>query len=129
MRPRLGIDLDAPGDRAWEQLVDLRCWPGWGPSVRAARLTDGSRVLTAGARGAVRTPVGVWLPFRVEGWREDEARRSWSWRVAGAPATEHTVLDRGPGRCRVEMSVPWWGAPYLGVVAVALRRIRRLTAT
>ena len=129
MRPRLGIDVDAPAAAAWEQLVDLRCWPRWGPTVRAARLDDGSQVLSAGATGSVQTAVGVWLPFRVERWHEDDEVRLWSWRVGGAPATEHVVLARGPARCRVEMSVPWWGAAYLGVVAVALLRIRRLTAT
>ena len=129
MRPRLGIDVDAPAERAWEQLVDLRCWPRWGLTVRGARLDDGSEVLSAGATGAVQTALGVWLRFRVEHWREDDAVRSWSWRVAGVRATEHAVLARGPARCRVEMSVPWWGAAYLGVVAVALGRIRRLTAT
>jgi hypothetical protein len=40
-------------------------------------------------------------------------------------ATEHSVTATGPSRCRVEMSVPWWAPAYLGVVAVALRRIRR----
>ncbi|NPC97816.1 SRPBCC family protein [Nocardioides sp. zg-DK7169] len=126
MRPRLGIDVDAPGERAWEQLVDVRCWPRWGPTVRDARLDDGTYLLSAGATGSVQTAPGVWLPFRVERWREDESVRSWSWRVAGVPATEHTVIARGPSRCRVEMGVPWWGPPYLVVVAVALRRIRRL---
>ncbi|WP_166392053.1 SRPBCC family protein [Nocardioides ochotonae] len=129
MRPRLGIDVDAPAERAWEQLVDVRCWPRWGPTVRGARLDDGTQLLSAGATGEVQTSLGVWLRFRIEDWRAGDAVRAWSWRVAGAPATEHVVLARGPSRCRVEMSVPWWGAPYLGVVAVALLRIRRLTAT
>lgn len=49
----------------------------------------------------------------------------WSWSVAGVPATEHLVVDLGPSQCRVEMTVPWWAVSYLGIVAVALSRIRR----
>jgi hypothetical protein len=45
--------------------------------------------------------------------------------VAGVPATEHAVTAIGPSRCRVEMSVPLWAPAYLGVVRVALARIRR----
>jgi hypothetical protein len=93
--------------------------------VRSAHLDDGSGRLTAGASGSVQTTLGFWLPFRVECWRDDGPLRSWSWRVAGVPATEHFVIDQGPSRCRVEMSVPWWAVAYLGVVRLALTRIRR----
>lgn len=124
MRPRLGMDIAAPADLAWQQLVELKWWPIWGPTVRSARLDDGSARLSADATGSVQTAVGVRLPFQIEDWCDDEPTRSWSWRVAGVMATEHMVIDRGPAQCRVEMTVPLWGAPYLGVVAVALRRIR-----
>lgn len=126
MRPRLGIEVAASSEVAWEQLTDLGCWPQWGPTVRSARLADGSRRLSAGATGSVETVLGVWLPFEVEHWQVDESLRSWSWRVAGVPATEHLVIARGPSHCRVEMSVPWWAPSYLAVVRVGLTRIRRL---
>ena len=116
----------APSEVAWEQLVDLNCWSQWGPTVRSASLADGSRRLCAGATGSVETVLGVRLPFAVEHWQVDESLLSWSWRVAGVPATEHLVIARGPSRCRVEMSVPWWATAYLAVVHVALTRIRRL---
>ena len=130
MRPRLGIEIAAPSELAWDQLVELSCWPHWGPPVRSARLDDGSQRLSADATGSVQTVLGPWLPFRVEHWHigdqpVDGQLRSWSWRVGGVPATEHVVVRRGPSRCRVEMSTPWWAVSYLGVVAVALRRIRR----
>jgi hypothetical protein len=125
MRLSLGIDVAAPGRLAWEELTDLGCWPLWGPTVSAARLDDGTRRLRAGATGSVRTVGGLRLPFEVSDWSEDDHRRSWSWRVAGVPATSHAVLARGPSRCRVEMSVPWWASGYLAVVALALTRIRR----
>jgi hypothetical protein len=125
MRPTLGVDVAAPADLAWDQLVELGSWPRWGPTVRGARLDDGATRLHAGATGSVQTALGVWLPFRVDRWSDDGQWRSWSWRVAGVPATEHTVVTTGPSRCRVSMSVPWWAPGYLGVVAVALTRIRR----
>jgi hypothetical protein len=124
MRPALRIDVAAPAEQAWRELVDLDSWPHWGPTVRGARLDDGTRRLSAGSTGAVQTSVGLWLPFEVDGWHEDAERRSWSWRVAAVHATEHTVVSTGASTCRVEMNVPWPAAPYLGVVGLALMRIR-----
>lgn len=123
--PSRGVDVSAPADAAWHELVELDCWPHWGPSVRAARLDDGGRRLSAGVTGSVQTVAGPWLRFRIEDWHDDGATRTWSWRVAGVPATGHTVTSTGPASCRVEMSVPWWAPAYLGVVALALPRIRR----
>lgn len=125
VRPRLGIDVAAPAALAWHELVELDCWPHWGPSVRSARLDDGTGRLRAGATGSVQTALGVRLPFRIDEWSGDAPHRSWSWRVAGVPATGHSVITTGPAQCRVEMSVPWWAPAYLVVVALALRRIRR----
>lgn len=125
MRPSLGIDVAAPGELAWRELTELVNWPHWGPTVRAARLDDGGGSVSDGATGSVQTPVGVWLPFRVDHCHDAGPRRSWEWRVAGVPATAHHVIDRGPTLCRVEMSVPWFAPAYLAVVATALERIRR----
>ncbi len=126
MRPSLGIDVAASSERAWQELVELDRWPEWGPTVRGARLDDGARRLHSGATGSVQTTPGLWLTFVVDEWVDAGPRRVWSWSVAGVHATEHSVSARGPTRCRVEMSVPWWAPAYLGVVALALRNIRRL---
>jgi hypothetical protein len=129
MRPRLSTEVAAPADRVWDELVELDRWPAWGPTVRAARLDDGSRRLHRSASGAVQTTVGVWLPFQVDDWHDDGVRRAWSWRVAGVAATTHAVTAVDAERCRVEMTVPWWAPGYLGVVGLALRRIRRRAET
>src|SRR6478609_11763531 len=97
MRPTLGIDVAAPADRVWHELVELSCWPRWGPTVRSARLDDGTGRLYAGASGSVQTAVGVSLPFEVDGWCGDGPRRSWSWRVGGVHATDHSVTATGSG--------------------------------
>ena len=125
MRPTLGIDVAAPSELAWQELIQLGNWPHWGPTVRAAQLSDGGARLFDGATGSVQTPVGLWVPFRVDQWRDSGSHRMWSWRVAGVHATAHSVLTLGDSRCRVEMSVPWVAPAYLGVVALALKRIRR----
>src|SRR4051794_16003895 len=117
----LGIDVAAPIDVAWDALVGLDSWPQWGPSVRAALLDDGTRRLSAGAAGAVQTAAGFWLRFEVDEWSESPDQASWSWRVAGVPATVHRVASLAPSRCHVEMGLSRWALPYLSVLWIALR--------
>lgn len=111
----------APSDVVWSLLVDVEAWPRWGPTVRGARLRDASR-LQLGVRGHVRTAVGVRLPFEVTAF---DPGRSWTWQVAGVPATSHAVRPDGDG-CRVSMGAPLWAPAYLSVLAAALVRIDRM---
>ena len=112
--------IDAPADAVWNVLIDTDAWPRWGPTVAAAEL-DGA-LLTLGATGRVRTPVGVALPFTITDF--DPGRR-WAWSVAGVPATSHSVEPDGAG-CRASMAAPWWAPAYLPVLAIALARIDRM---
>lgn len=121
----LGVDVAAPRELVWQELIDLDRWPVWGPTVRAARLDGGGRELHADASGGVQTPVGLWLPFAVDDWRRDGATWLWSWRVGGVSATTHSVTAIDADRSRLEMAVPWWAPTYLGVIRIALARIRR----
>ena len=118
--------IDVPAGRAWELLVDVDRWPGWGPSVAAVEL-DGSgsgRRIRAGTTGRVRATVGPWVPFRITAFDEqDDGAGQWAWRVLGVPATGHQVEALGPERCRVGFAVPVWAAPYAVVCTLALRRI------
>ena len=109
--------IDAPADAVWKVLVDTDAWPKWGPTVSGGEVDGG--VLTLGATGRVRTPVGVELPFTIT---EFEDGRRWAWSVAGVPATAHAVQPDGNG-CRASMSAPWWAPAYLPVLAIALARI------
>jgi uncharacterized protein YndB with AHSA1/START domain len=120
--------IDAPAAVVWRVLTDLDQWPAWGPTVRAATLhrsDDADPGLMAGARGTITTIVGVDLPFEIT---EVTEGRSWSWQVAGVPATSHAVEPVAAARCRAGFGVPLPAAPYLAVCAVALRRIERLAA-
>ncbi len=127
-------EIAAPSERAWDLLVDVRRWPEWGPSVAEARLdrtspsgegTDdrgrgGRHRIGSGSTGQVRPVVGPWIRFEVTTFVQG---RSWSWRVAGVPATRHRVEALGADRCRVGFGVPVWAAPYAAVCVLALRRI------
>ena len=119
---RVHRDIPAPAGVVWDLLIDVRAWPQWGPSVRHAVLDgDGTR-LGPGSRGTVWTVAGVRLPFAVSGF---DPGRHWSWRVAGVPATGHTVTPTAAG-CRVVFEAPWWAPAYLTVCAVALTRIEKM---
>ena len=112
--------VPAPPAAAFELLVRTRSWPRWGPSVAAVEPADAR--IGLGTSGRVRTAVGVWLPFEVTAFDEG---RSWSWRVAGVPATGHRV-ELADGGCRLCLDVPIVAAPYLAVCHLALRRLARL---
>lgn len=115
------IDVDA--EQAWALLVDVRCWPQWGPTVAEARLDGGDHLIGSGSRGRLRPAVGPWVPFVIDRF---DPGRLWSWRVAGIPATSHRVEPLGDGHCRVGLAVPPLALPYAAVCAVALRRIAAL---
>ena len=121
------VDVPAPATWAWELITDTTRWPAWGPTVSAARLDDGGGTrIRLGSTGAVRTPLGLWLPFKVTAYEDAGVDRCWSWRVAGVPATSHRVTSMGPEACRVAFGVPWWAPAYLAVMEVGLRRVRSL---
>lgn len=121
----VGLDVDADADTVWDLLVTVDQWPMWGPSVRRARLDDGSARIDARATGTVWTSVGPRIPFRIDAWQDTGPVRHWSWHVAGLPATGHTVRVRGAG-CRVEMTAPSLLPMYAPVLWIALRRVRNL---
>lgn len=116
-------EIVAPAAAAWDLLTLVEHWPEWGPSVADVD-HDGERI-GPGSTGRVMPVVGPSLPFEVTHFEDG---RSWSWKVAGVPATGHLVEAIGTDRCRVGFSVPLVAAPYLVVCEVALRRIERALA-
>ena len=69
------------------------------------------------------TLLRVRLPFEITA-HTDGTR--WAWKVAGVPATDHTVQALGPERCRVGFGVPWPAAPYLAICRMALGRLESI---
>ena len=125
MCPKLTFSklLDAPAGRVWDLIIDTWTWPSWGPSVKAVKCRQ--RRITAGCQGRIKTPLGLWLPFRVTRF---EPERYWAWRVAGLAATGHQVDPLGPERCRLSFTVPAWAVGYGIVCRRALIGIDRLLA-
>ncbi len=113
--------VSAPAAIAWRLLTDTHAWPQWGPSVRAVEAP--TRFIDAGTRGRVQTTPGLWLPFLITDWQEG---RAWSWRVAGIPATGHTVSPTGPDTCRITFTIPTWAPFYVPVCRIALGRLAAL---
>jgi uncharacterized protein YndB with AHSA1/START domain len=122
MGPSVSREIASPPETAWRLLTHVDEWARWGPTVAGGTVDGG--VIGPGARGTVRTVVGVSLPFVVTAF---EPGRSWAWSVAGIPATRHRVTPTDGG-CVVSFEVPWWAPGYLAVCALALLRIERLAA-
>jgi hypothetical protein len=113
--------IEAPAGVLWELLTDLSRWPEWGPTVRSARLEGEG--LAAGARGTVTTVVGLDLGFEITEYSEGT---HWAWKVAGLPATDHSVEELSAESCRVGFGVPWPAVGYLTVCQVALHRLEAM---
>ena len=117
-------EIDAPATVLWRLLTDLDRWPEWGPSVRRAALHDDE--FGRGATGRLSTVAGIDVRFEITDFAEGS---SWGWKVAGIPATHHTVESLGAHRCRVGFGVPVLAAPYLAVCDVALRRLDAMASS
>ena len=139
--------IAAPASTVWGIFVDVDRWPEWGPSVRSAVLDGGAATpgpgsigpgsigpgsIGLGASGVVTTAVGARLRFEITAYEPlgsgPDGGGTWSWEVAGVPATDHTVVPLDESRCRAGFGVPLVAAPYLAVCRIALARIDRLAA-
>ncbi|XVH31089.1 SRPBCC family protein [Haloferacaceae archaeon DSL9] len=112
----VAAEVSAPADRAWDLLVDTARWTEWGPSISGVE-SDHRRV-RSGTKGRVRV-AEIWVPFVVDSC----ADRRWTWRIAGVPATGHSVRERGARRCRVAFEIPLAAGWYAPVCRSALDRI------
>lgn len=118
---RVARAIEAPAEDVWRLLSRPALWPTWGPSVRGVDF-EGAE-LGPGSCGRLRTPFGVWLPFRVTAF---EPGSYWAWSIGPVPATTHKVCPVSPTRCRVTFGVPLLAAPYSAICWLALRRLVRL---
>jgi hypothetical protein len=105
----------------WNIVTDTVQWVRWGPSIRAVACPE--RYIRPGSKGRVQTALGFWLPFEVTDYVHE---RYWSWRVLGIHATGHTVMPLGEDMCRLTFEAPVFALPYVGICALAVRRIARI---
>ena len=109
--------IEAPVDQVWGHLVETATWPAWGPTVRGI---NGPRRIEEGTTGLVSTVIGLKLPFEITELIEGV---SWSWKVAGIPATGHGVEATHDGSTVVRFDCPWWAPFYLPVLRRGLTRL------
>ncbi|MFF8831166.1 SRPBCC family protein [Streptomyces sp. NPDC015131] len=114
----------ADPDTVWRRYTSYRQWPVWSPQIVRVD-APGERVLP-GARGTVRSYLGVSAAFLVES--VDHERRDWSWRVRLGPVRmrlAHEVRPYGDGtETRLRMAGPALAlAAYAPVARLALRRL------
>ncbi|MDJ0497776.1 MAG: SRPBCC family protein [Acidimicrobiia bacterium] len=114
------VEIAASADRIWPFVAEFERWPQWGLSVN--QVDSDARQVGPGVTGRVRTPLGFWVPFTIG---EVIPGSFWDWSVAGVPATGHRLEPRGAST-RVEFTAPWVVAPYKLVMALSLRKLKRV---
>ncbi|MEM9863536.1 MAG: SRPBCC family protein [Myxococcota bacterium] len=117
---RVSRTVGAPAERVWTALSTYAEWTQWGVSITEVE-AEGV-VIRPGARGRVRTRVGIWVPFQIT---RVEPAHFWTWKVAGVEATGHEVRPSGVGS-QVTFTAPWWAAPYALVLRASLKRLAAL---
>lgn len=73
------VEVDGPlgAGAVWERYAVPGSWPDWLPQITAVELSTPR--LEAGAKGKLRAPMGVSIPFTVES--VDEEARSFAWTI------------------------------------------------
>ena len=118
---RTSIEIDVATGAVWKLISHFNHWPSWGPTV--VDVESDADAVAVGVTGRVKTIAGPWLPFEIT---EVDQGRSWTWKVAGIPATGHRVSAQGEARTLVEFTAPIAVAPYALVLRAGLRRLKRL---
>lgn len=121
---RRTLSVTGPRDPAdvWDRYDRPARWPEWSPQIRS--VDHPGEHLYAGARGTVRGPLGLPVPYRVD---DVDGPRRWSWTVLGFLRLTHTVEPAGTGtRTGLVVTGP---APvvlgYLPLARLALGRLVR----
>jgi Polyketide cyclase / dehydrase and lipid transport len=123
------LTLHATGPEApaevWERYAVPARWPEWAPQITGVDLPVGR--LAAGARGRVRAPLGLALPFVVDS--VDEAARRWSWTVSIGPVRLrllHWVAEGPDGGSTTGLRIDGPAPLVLGYAPLARLAIGRL---
>jgi hypothetical protein len=108
----------ASAEVLWQILTDTAQWVHWGPSIRKVECSE--RNIRQGSKGRVQTTLGFWLSFEVTEYMHEQY---WAWRVSGIPATGHRIEPLSDKMCRLTFEVPVFAVPYVGICAIAVKRI------
>ena len=116
------VDIDAPPERVWAVLADVRRWPEWTASMSRVELLEGGP-LAVGSTVRVKQP-----RLRAEVWRvtEFEPGRSFVWVARGGGVTTEAAhrVEPASGGTRVTLGLRQRGplAPLVRLVGGALVR-------
>jgi hypothetical protein len=123
------VTLHASGPEApaevWERYAVPARWSQWAPQITGVDVPVDR--LTAGARGRVRGPAGLAVPFVVD--TVDEATRRWSWTVVLGPLRLHLlhwVADSPDGGSTTGLRISGWAPVVLAYAPLARLAIGRL---
>ncbi|MGY1634467.1 SRPBCC family protein [Geodermatophilus sp. SYSU D01186] len=114
----------APAD-VWERYAVPARWPEWAPQITGVEVPVAR--LATGARGRVRGPLGLALPFVVDS--VDEVTRRWSWTVSVGPARLrllHWVAEGPDGGSTTGLRIDGPAPLVLGYAPLARLAIGRL---
>lgn len=112
----VSIDIQAPPDRVWAVMSDIRRWHEWTPSITSIRRLD-EGPLRVGSRAMIRQPKIPPALWRVT---EIEEGRRFSW-VTGSPiarATGRHDVEPLAGGSRATLSLE-----YSGILGALIARL------
>ena len=123
MELEVSVDVDAPPEHVWAELVDVERWPESTPTITSVqRLQDGPLALGSTARiKQPRLPVAVWEVTELQ------PLRSFFWQ-AKAPGVRtvggHAIVPRPDGGATLTLSIRQSGpfAWLAGLLASGLTR-------
>jgi uncharacterized protein YndB with AHSA1/START domain len=115
-------DIDAPPQRVWDLICDVRHWPQLLPdTVTSVEPVEADRPEEVGARYVVAQPRLRRATWEVTEWVPPH-RFTWRSRTAGVTTTgTHVVEAEGDGS-RATLSIDWTG-PLSGLVRLAYGRL------
>jgi uncharacterized membrane protein len=121
--PRSTTTIDAPAQRAWAHISDVRHWPDLLPTtVTSVTPVDAGRPDGVGARYVMEQPRIPRSTWEILEWAPPH-HFSWQSAVPGVRTTgSHTVEPTDDGGCRVTLAIAWSG-PLAPVVRLAYRRL------
>ena len=125
----ISIDIDAPPQRVFEVMVDVRRWHEWTPSITSIALANGGE-LAVGTRAMIRQPKlppALWTVSRIVPGRGFE----WVNRAPGLRVTGHHFAEPAGHGSRATLALSYdgiFGGLLAWITAGITKRYLRMEA-
>ncbi len=121
--PLATVAVDAPPERVWALISDVRHWPDLLPTtVRSVTPVDDARPDEPGARYVMEQPRIPRATWEILEWAPP-GRFTWQSRSPGVRTTGTHIVEPAPsGGTRVSLAITWSG-PLAPVVRLAYGRL------